>query len=237
MFSKSAAYYDAIYRMIGLDYEADAEKVHQVIQANTRSTGRRLLDVACGTGRHAEYLTRWYEVTGVDLSPEMLEIARQRNPALTFHLGDMTRLQLGEAFDAVICLFSSIGYARTVDGLQRTLRAFAEHTAPGGVVVVHGWLRPEQWRPGHLAADLVDEPEIKLARLSRSEQEGTVSIMEMHHLVVTAAGAESFAERHEMGLFTVEQYREAFEEAGLSVTCDLEGGYQGRGLYVGRKGG
>ena len=79
----------------------------------------------------------------------------------------------------------------------------------------------------------MDEPDLKIARLSRSEQIGTLSIMEMHHLVVTDDGADTFVERYEMGLFTSAQYCAAFEQAGLLVTYDADGGYRGRGGYVG----
>lgn len=233
MFQRSARYYDTIYRAMGLDYAADAERVHRFIQSSLRSGGRRLLDVACGTGRHVEHLREHYDVEGADNSPEMLEIARQRNPGTRFHLGDMATLDLGDTFDAVICLFSSIGYVQTVERLDRTLRAFARHTVPGGVVVVESWMTPDNWHPGYLHALLVDEPDLKVARLSRSLRDGILSIMEMHHLVVTAEGAHSFVERHEMGLFTPEQYRASFERAGLTVTFDPDGGLAGRGVYVG----
>jgi ubiquinone/menaquinone biosynthesis C-methylase UbiE len=235
VYDRSTAFYDAIYRAVGNDYAADSERVHRIIKANARTTGRRLLDVACGTGRHVEHLKRQYAVEGTDINPSMLEVARQRNPEIAFHLADMAELDLGTTFDAVICLFSSIGYVRTFDKLQRTMRAFARHMAPGGVVIVDGWMTPDRWRVGYLHATLVDEPELKIARISRSEQQGTTSIMEMHHLVVTPDGAESFVERHEMGLFTVEEYRAAFEAAGLAVTYDPAGGYDGRGLYLGVK--
>ena len=233
MYDRSAAYYDAIYGAVGNDYAADADRVHATIVARKQSQGHRLLDVACGTGGHVEYLKQHYEVEGVDISPAMLEIARQRNPDVTFHLADMARMQLGTTFDAVICLFSSIGYAKTVEALHQTLQTFARHTTPGGVVIVDGWLGPEQWQPRYLAANLVDEPDLKIARLSRSDQVGTLSIMEMHHLVVTHDGADTFVERHEMGLFTSAQYCTAFEQAGLTVTYDPDGGYRGRGGFVG----
>jgi ubiquinone/menaquinone biosynthesis C-methylase UbiE len=233
MFEVSASYYDAIYRAAGKDYAAEADRVHEIVQSNRRSSGRRLLDVACGTGGHVQYLKRHYDIEGVDLSAEMLEIARRRYPELLFHLGDMTRLELGTTFDAVICLFSSIGYVQTVEKLNQTLRAFARHTVPGGVVVVDGWTTPDRWQPLYLHALLVDEPDLKIARLSRSDQDGMLAIMEMHHLVVTAEGATSFVERHEMGLFTPEQYCDAFEQAGLTVRYDPDGGLSGRGVYVG----
>jgi SAM-dependent methyltransferase len=239
-YRRSAAVYDAIYRSGAEGRGRMADEVHRLIQAHKRSPGRRLLDVACGTGW---YLPRWrqagYEVEGVDLSPEMLALAGKREPGVPLHLGDMATFELGERFDAVVCLGSSIGYTRTSEGLDRALANFARHTVPGGVVVVHGWVRPDRWRgdglTAELTAELTDEPDLKVARLSRSWREGDVSVLEMHHLVVTRNGGESYVERHEMGLFTPERYRAAFEWAGLdAIDHDSEAGGE-RGLYLGVK--
>jgi hypothetical protein len=102
-------------------------------------------------------------------------------------------------------------------------------------VAVHGWVRPDRWRGDGLTAELADEPDLKVARLSRSWREGDVSVIEMHHLVVTRGGGESYVERHEMGLFSPERYHAAFERAGLRmVDHDSEAGGE-RGLYLGVK--
>jgi SAM-dependent methyltransferase len=233
MFRKSAVYYDAIYRAMGKDYAAEAARVHDLIQGRKQSAGHRLLDVACGTGGHVQYLKERYDVDGLDSSPEMLGIARSRNPDLRFHLADMTNFQLHEAFDAVVCLFSGIGYVKTVEKLRQTAQTLAHHTAPGGVVIIDGWVPLDQWSPGHLTALYVNEPELKIARISRSEQEGTLSIMDMHHLIATPEGVDYFVERHEMGLFTPDEYQAALEQAGLRATYEPGGGLSGRGVYIG----
>ena len=62
MFSKSAKYYDEIYGTMGKDYAAEVEKVHRFIQAHKQSVGDHLLDVACGTGMHANLLSQFYKV-------------------------------------------------------------------------------------------------------------------------------------------------------------------------------
>jgi ubiquinone/menaquinone biosynthesis C-methylase UbiE len=121
MYQKSAVYYDTIYRAVGKDYEAEARRVHELIQNHKRSAGHRLLDVACGTGGHVQHLKEQYLVEGLDKNPDMLELARIRNPGTTFHVADMTDFQLDSSFDAVVCLLSSIGYVRTTStGRRRT---------------------------------------------------------------------------------------------------------------------
>jgi SAM-dependent methyltransferase len=228
VFSRSARIYDAIYASIR-DYPREAAELDRLIQER-RPGARTLLDVACGTGAHLEHLTG-YEVEGLDLDPEMLAVARERLPDVPFHQGDMADFDLGKRFDAVVCMFSSIGYVRTEERLRSALASMARHLEPGGVLVVEPWLSPEVWRDRHVGAVFVDEPELKIARMNVAEREGNVSMVVFEYLVGTPDGIERFSEPHELGLFTVGQYLAAFRAAGLEVDHDPEGP-MGRGLYI-----
>jgi SAM-dependent methyltransferase len=230
MFTRSARFYDAIYSF--KDYPAEAAKVDAIIKER-KPDARSLLDVACGTGLHLEHLRGRYEAEGLDLDPELLAIARERLPGVPLHEGDMTTFDLGRRFDAVICLFSSIGYALTVEDLTRAVAALARHVEPDGVVVVEPWITPDAWDEDHLGAVFVDEPDLKIARVNLPERDGRLSRFVFHYLVLTSEGVERFEELHELGLFTHEEYVDAFRAAGLEVEHDPEG-LMGRGLYVGR---
>jgi SAM-dependent methyltransferase len=230
MFARSARYYDAIYGF--KDYASEAERVHSEIQAR-RPGARTLLDVACGTGGHLVHLAGRCDAEGVDLSPEQIEVARARLPEVPLHVADMAELDLGRRFDAVTCLFSSIGYTVTVERMRTAIAAMARHLEPGGVLIVEPWLTPDVWQDGHLSSLFVDEDDIKIARLGVSRTEGRTSIMDMEHLVGTAEeGVQHFVEHHELGLFTVEEQLEAFRATGLDVDHDPFG-LIGRGLYAG----
>ena len=234
MFSKSAKYYNAIYASMGKDHAAEARKIHQLIQEHRRSPGNTLLEVACGTGLHASILRKDYQVEGLDLDAGLLEVASQNYPDIPFHQADMTEFDLGKHFDVVTCLFSSIGYVKTKERLAQAIQNMTRHLLPGGILIVEPWFTPEQWKPGKVHALFVDQPNLKISRMNISEVEGNLSFFVFHYTIGTPQGVDHFTERHELGLFTHEEYLEAFQKVGLEVNHDPEG-LDGRGLYIGLK--
>jgi SAM-dependent methyltransferase len=228
VFSRSARIYDAVYSY--KDYAAEADRLHGVIQE--RSPGAAtLLDVACGTGKHLEVFRRWYGVEGVDLDEGLLDVARERLPDVPLHLADMCSFALVRKFDAVTCLFSAIGYAGTVERLRQAMAAMAAHLNPAGVLLVEPWYAPEAWQVGRLELRTIDEPELKIARMTQAGLVDRLAVMEFFYVVGRPQGMETFAERHEIALFTDAEYRETFDDVGLVVERDEEG-LIGRGLYI-----
>jgi len=234
MFSKSAQYYDEIYASVEKDYAAEVNKAHQIIQNYQQSEGKLLLDVACGTGVHTGLLSKYYQVEGFDLDPEMLSVAKKKYPHIRFHLCDMTDFDLGRQFDVIVCLFSSIGYVKTKSRLQKAIRNMSKHLLPGGVLLIEPWFTPEQWHPGRTYVTRVDKPDLKIVRMSLSRQRGKLSFIDFEYLIGTSQRIEHYSEFHELGLFTDEEYLDAFRRAKLNVTHDPEG-LDGRGLYIGTK--
>lgn len=232
MFTQTAPYYDKIYS--AKDYPAEVEILLGVIQGQCQSKGKTLLDIACGSGRHLELLQEHFETEGLDLSPELLELARQRNPGVVFYQGDMIDFDTGRDYDVITCLFSSIGYVRTLENLNRTVACMARRLKPGGVVIIEPWFTPETWKPGTVHALYIDEPDLKIARVNTSYADGRLSYFDLHYLIGTAEKTEHFVERHEMGLFTNAEMEAALIAAGLETIYDPQG-LTGRGLWMGRK--
>ena len=232
MFSKSAQYYDEIYAAIDKNYAAEANKVRKIVQKYKKSKGKSLLDVACGTGVHAGFLSKYYQVEGVDLDPKMLAVAKKKYPNIRFHQGDMTDFELGRQFDAIVCLFSSIGYVKTKSRLQKAVKTMKKHLCPGGILLIEPWFSAKQWHPGRVSMTQVDESDLKIVRMSHARQRGKISLLEFQYLIGTSKGIEHLVEIHELGLFTHREYMDAFKTAGLKVTHDPEG-LDGRGLYIG----
>ena len=232
MFTKSAEFYDLLYGF--KDYGAEVQKIHQIIQQHKLSPGNSLLDIACGTGHHIQYLKRLYETEGLDLDKNLLDFAQSKNPEVSFHHANMIDFNLNKQFDVVLCLFSSIGYVKTAEKLRAALINMAAHVAPGGVLLVEPWLTPDTYHGGRPHALYIDEPQVKIARMNVSRKEGNVSILDFHYLVATEAGVEQFNEIHELGLFTQSDHLDALNDSGLKTSYD-HSGLMDRGLYIGVK--
>lgn len=232
-YARGAAFYDLIYGF--KEYEAESGQVHRLVQRHLRSSGNALLDVGCGTGGHLAHLRRHYGCEGLDLDAGLLAVARERIPEARFYQGDMTDFDLGRRYDAVICLFSAIGYVRTEERLGETMRAFARHLEPGGVAVVEPWLTPEAFVPGRVRVDLPEHSGAQVVRMVHSGMRDGLSILTFSYLIGREQGIEHFEEDHALGLFTHEQMTDAFRRAGLEVVEHDPHGLTGRGLYVARR--
>ena len=230
MYEKSADIYDPLHDF--KDYGAEAANVHGRIQRqNPRA--RKLLDVACGTGRHLEHLSAWYDVSGVDISRELLAVARGRCRGIPLYEADMSDFALGETYDVITCLFSSIASVRTEERLRAALRSMRSHLRPNGAILIEPWFTPESLWTGTITANFADEPGRKIAWMYVTDPPRDGVLVIDHHFVVgEPSGIRHFTERQELGVFTDEQYRSAFEQAGLGVEHDSQGP-TGRGLYVG----
>ncbi len=98
------------------------------------------MDAGCGSGYIASILAnRGLQVTGIDVSRKMLELAKKNAPKSSFLRMDMRRLDFPrQSFDGVICLYSIIHVPRRFH--QRILRGFYRVLKPGGLLAIHmGW--------------------------------------------------------------------------------------------------
>ena len=229
MFTPSAAWHD---RFAEKDYPQEARRVAALIRQH-QPGARMLLDVACGTGRHLEHLRHQFVCEGLDLNQELLEVARQRLPGIRLTHADMADFDLGRRFDAVICLSGSVGYLGTVERLQTAVATMARHLEPGGVLVVEAWLLPEAWsQAATTRVNVVEEDDQKLVRVIAGSRQDALSVLRMHYVVATAGEIVTADERHELRLFTQDEYLGAFAAAGLQTTWDPKG-LTGRGLLIG----
>lgn len=232
MFSESADYYDLIYLPVK-DYAAESARVAALLRLH-RPGCRTMLDVACGTGEHARWLAaEGFAVDGVDINPTFVRRAREKHPAGQFFEADMRDFLLPQRYDAVVCLFSSIGYAGTIDGVESALRRFRAHLEPGGIVLVEPWFPPGILDPSRVAVTEGVSGELHVRRECHVEVDGAMSRLLFDYEITDGHERRRVHERHELGIFSIDEMTDAFRRAGLRSEYDRDGP-GGRGLYVAR---
>jgi SAM-dependent methyltransferase len=131
-FSELAKVYDLIFDEI--EYNEWTEFTLETLRnlGRTLEPGSRVLDLACGTGSSSlPYLQRGFDVTGVDLSPEMLEVARVKLPGVPLFAQGFTELDLPDRFDLISCVFDSLNNLTDPQDLERAFARVFAHLRPG----------------------------------------------------------------------------------------------------------
>jgi trans-aconitate methyltransferase len=210
-----------------------AEHLHAMIEQRA-SGARTLLDVACCTGWHLERLPEWYEIEGLDSSPDMLRHAHRRLPGVPLHHADMRSFDLRRSFDVVTCLSSSIAWMQTWTDLHGAVATMARHTSRDGLLIVEPWDFPEA------ASDepwltTVQSDDRAVALLETTSLQGDKWLQETQYLTWSRdRGIEHLKEMGTLGAFTKADHEAAFAQAGLAVEFEPEGLLE-RGLFIGTR--
>ncbi len=147
---RHAELYDLFYAE--KPYAAEADFVHRCLQQYGDAEVERILELACGTGNHAlQFENYGYEIIALDYSQDMIERAKskaaQGDSRIDFRQGDMRALDIPEKpFDAVVCMFDSIGYVQTNQGIEQVLRGVHQHLRTEGLLIFEFWHAPAMLR-------------------------------------------------------------------------------------------
>lgn len=214
--------YELVYK--GRD-ESDAEPLVDLVEALADpAPGVRILDVACGRGRHARILARrGYDVTGFDLSRRALEVARVRAEEegldIAFERGDMREPIAQSAFDGAVNLFTSFGYFETDEEHEQALRQIARALKPNGWFV-QDYLNPPHARETLIRQDRRSENGLEIEQ-HRWIEDGR---LEKEIRLNRDGRSKTFLES--VRLFGREDFERMYREAGLEL-IETRGSYEG----------
>lgn len=176
--------YDVIYA--GKDYEREADCIEEAFRRHGAGGAfRSILDLGCGTGGHALVLAgRGYEVTGIDASADMVALASRKAEKLgsTGHFlqGDMRTSDLGRTFDAVLIMFSALGYQTTNEEVARVFQTVRRHLRPGGLLVMDVWYGPTVLRQGPLERfRVIVDGDRQILRASTPSMQADMHVMDV----------------------------------------------------------
>ena len=129
-------YYHLLYK--NRDEKEAQVFIDNLIEKLQLKKGSKLIDIACGKGRHATYFNKKeMNVVGVDLSPNSIASAKQNeNNNLQFSVHDMREVYKENHFDIVTNLFTSFGYFENKDDEQKAINAMAENLKSDGILII-----------------------------------------------------------------------------------------------------
>jgi SAM-dependent methyltransferase len=200
-------------------YREEARQFRDFLRRAASGRVGEVLHLGCGAGHVDSQLKRFVRITGVDLSPAMLRLARRLNPDVTYRPGDMRSVRLGRTFDGVL-ISDAVAYMRTPGDLARAFATAYRHLRAGGAFVTYGEHIKERFeqnftkaihgRKGSVEVVFVEnlfdpnpnDTTIEATFLSLIRRHGRLSVETDHHL---------------LGLFPIATWRKSLRDAGFEV--------------------
>jgi SAM-dependent methyltransferase len=202
------------------NYVHESEGFARLIRKHCRIPVSAVLNMGCGGGHNDYTLKRHFSLTSLDLSPQMLRLARRLNPEVTYVCADMRWARLRQTFDAVV-VFDSLAYMQTAADLGDAFATAYAHLRAGGVFVTYPDVTTEnfvQYRTdvwtrtsGNVAITFIE---------NYYDPDPTDTIYEATfvHLIRRGGRLTIETDRHICGLFPLETWVEQLRATGFDVT-------------------
>jgi SAM-dependent methyltransferase len=213
VFGGYSRYYDLLYR--DKDYAGEAAYVAARVRERAPAA-REVLELGCGSGRHAVELARLgFDITGVDLSEAMLVEAQQRG--LRVLHGDARNVRLGRCFDAVLALFHVMSYQVSDGDVEGFLHTAAEHLSAGSPFVFDFWYGPAvlAQRPAS-RVKRVEEGNLRIERLAEPRLRESEQCVEVAYTLQVENG-ETLRETHTMRYFFIPGIEKLLKGSGFRL--------------------
>lgn len=189
----------------------------KLVKENAAIEVRSLLHLGCGAGIYDHHFKKHFQITGVDLSEEMLKIARASHPEVIYVHGDMRSIDLDERFDAVV-IPDSIDYMTTLAELQSAIVTACRHLKPGGVLVIVAKIREEFTDNNFCYAGAKDGVEVTIFENNYvPAQNPSIYEATLIYLIRQQGELRIHTDCHRLGLFSQAEWLSLLQSAGLEV--------------------
>lgn len=233
VFQDYAYYYNLIYR--DKDYRTEAETVHGILKKYNPQL-KTIMNLGCGTGRHDIELEKLgYHCKGIDISPIMIEIARnnavQNGSAIEFEEGDVRNYTTQEKYDAVISLFHVMSYQNTnrdILSAFKTARKLLGGTKGSGYFLFDTWYGPGvlSEKPSVRVKEIEDE-ENRLIRIAQPTMYDKRNVVDVNYEIFVIHKqtniVETIKEVHSMRYFFKPELELLLTEAGFELIDMIDG--------------
>ena len=197
------------------EYAEETEQYSKAIKEHSKIEVRTLLHLGCGAGGNDYTFKKHYNVTGVDISEDMLEIARRLNPEVVYYHGDMRTIELGECFDAV-AVPDSIGYMTTEKDLRSAIMTAQKHLKPGGVLLIVASIAEQFRQNNFIYTGSREDIDITLFENNYIlDTAGTSYEATLIYLIRHKGKPEIYTDHHICGIFKLETWLDLLKGAGF----------------------
>ena len=220
-----AELYDVFYA--DKQYGEEAAFVHERVREYSPRPAHDILELACGTGRHAMELEKFgYQIMATDRSAAMIDIARRRatkqHSKINFAAMQMQQLELPKKnWDAAVCLFDSIGYLQTNAAIASTLTRIRNHLRDGGVFIFEFWHAPamlNNYSPKRERRWKIDNREIIRTSETTLDRDKHLATVEYTVQEKNDGGtSEIIRESHLNRFFSVEEMQRLLEQENFNA--------------------
>lgn len=207
------------------EYTGEAVQFASLIRQYGRSETRTarpkaaLLHLGCGGGHLDHSLQKYFDITGVDLSKDMLALARRLNPQVEYLEGDMRTLRLNRIFDAVM-IADSIDYMLNEADLRAAFQTAWKHLGKGGVFVTYAEETCERFENNRSSSSLhtSDNLEVTLVEnIYDPDSSDATYEMTFIYLIRRHGQLELEIDRHLAGLFSENEWLSTLKSTGFQV--------------------
>ena len=201
------------------DYIEESEWFANIIKNYSKIPVKMLLHLGCGGGHNDHTLKKYFEITSVDVSEEMLKLARNLNPDVTYLHGDMRTIRLEKYFDAVI-IFDSINYMTTIEDLRAAFSTAFLHLKPGGIFLTYAEETKEEFEQNKTVMSKKKKDDIEIILVDNSydpNQSDTSFESTFVYLIRQGKKLKVEVDRHVLGLFSLNDWIKLLEEFKFEV--------------------
>ncbi|MEB7656932.1 class I SAM-dependent methyltransferase [Mammaliicoccus vitulinus] len=194
------------------------DKWKAIVGHFTTGHDNEILDIGCGTGRLTTQLLDYGNVSGLDLSTEMLEIAESRNADIKWYCQDMRDLDLPQKYDVVTIFCDSLNYITDPEDVLQVFNYVNSYLNDGGLLIfdVHSIYKMNHQFNN---CNYIDETEqLTLAWQAIAGEEPNSVYHQMSFFAEREDGLyERFDEEHYQVTFEIQLYKQLLEFAGFDV--------------------
>ena len=197
-YKKFAKYYDKFYSK--KDYQKEVLFLKNFISKN-----HCIIDIGCGTGRHASLLND-YNIDGLDLNKEMLEIAKTRINGSIYHQ-NILNINIGKKYDIVISMFAVINHLKDIDELERCLINLKKILKPSGKIII------DLHNPQSSGEKIDSFDNIKRTMLWNYDKEAKIEKSN----IIFEIDNKIYNDSHIFRIFSIDEIKKMCEKVGLNV--------------------